>query len=139
MHCRFMICSGQGPSTHRVCFAYPITGVDQEPIAFRIRDGVAGPVRSVAPKGASASAMASAMALGSPQPSAPSGLVVQRVPMKPEVEGGEVVGAGHRVIHERAGNYRAFIPLARWAPQRRRPCRRRRIFMQLAAKSLPRG
>jgi hypothetical protein len=35
---------------------------DQEPIAFRIRDGVAGPVRSMAPKGASASAMALAMA-----------------------------------------------------------------------------
>ena len=34
----------------------------QEPIAFRIRDGVAGPVRSMAPKGASASAMALAMA-----------------------------------------------------------------------------
>ena len=56
-----------------------------------------------------------------------------------EVEGGEVVGAGHRVIHKRAGNYRAFIPPARWAPQRRRPCRRRRIFTRLAAKSLPCG
>src|ERR1700732_168303 len=56
-----------------------------------------------------------------------------------EVEGGEVVGAGHRVIHKRGGNYRAFISLARWAPQRRRPCRRRRIFTRLAAKSLPCG
>jgi len=35
---------------------------DQEPIAFRSREGVAGPVRSMAPKGASASAMALAMA-----------------------------------------------------------------------------
>jgi hypothetical protein len=35
---------------------------DQEPIALRIRDGVAGPARSVAPKGASASRMALAMA-----------------------------------------------------------------------------
>ena len=53
-----------------------------------MRDGVAGPVRSGAPKGASASAMAlaiagkAAMAPASPQPLTPSGLVVQRVPLK---------------------------------------------------------
>ena len=119
----------------------------QGPIAFGSREGVAEPVRFATPKGASASAMAlamagkAAMAPASPQPFTPSGLVVQRVPMKPEVEGGEVVGAGHRVIHKPAGDYRAFIPLARWAlhPQRRRPCRRRRIFTRLAAKSLPCG
>jgi hypothetical protein len=31
--------------------------------------------------------------------------------LEAEGKGGEVVGAGHRVIHKRAGNYRAFIPL----------------------------
>jgi hypothetical protein len=74
--------------------------------ARRIRDGVAGPVRSVAPKGASALATAgkAAMAPDSPQPLTPSGLVVQQVAVEAEIERWQVVGAGHGVIHERAGH-----------------------------------
>ena len=53
---------------------YESTETDQEPIAFRIREGVAEPVRFATPKGASASAMGlamagkAAMAPASPQP-----------------------------------------------------------------------
>ena len=72
----------------------------QEPIAFRIRDGVAGPARSIAQKGASASAMALAMAgkatmaPATPPPFTPSGLVVQRVPLKPRSREGRSSARG---------------------------------------------
>jgi hypothetical protein len=57
-------------------------------IARQIRSGVAGPEKSATPKGARASAIAlvtagnAPTAPASPQPLTPSGLVVQRVPLK---------------------------------------------------------
>ena len=48
-----------------------------------------------------------ATAPASPQPFTPSGLVVQRVPLKLQIERRQVVGARHRVVHERAGQHLA--------------------------------
>src|SRR6266478_903540 len=64
---------------------------DQALIAFKIVAGLAGPAKSVTPNGANASRIAfvmagkAAMAPASPQPLTPSGLVVQRVPLKPRL------------------------------------------------------
>src|SRR5262249_36882428 len=62
-------------------------------IARQIRYGVAGPSRSVTPNGASASRIALVIAgnaptmPASPQPLTPSGLVAQRVGLKPRSKG----------------------------------------------------
>src|SRR5262249_20565087 len=73
-----------GPHAHfsRAGRFYPL-------IARQMRSGVAGPAKSETPKGASASRIAlvtagkAPIAPASPQPLTPSGLVVQRVPLKP--------------------------------------------------------
>jgi hypothetical protein len=66
----------------------PVFGKAHRLITRQMRSGVAGPARLTAPKGASASVIAlttagkAPTAPASPQPLTPSGLVVQRVPLK---------------------------------------------------------
>src|SRR5580658_9806849 len=69
-------------------------------MARQMWNGVAGPSNAVTPSGARASSTAlliagnSAMAPASPQPFTPSGLVVQRVALKPRSNGGRSSARG---------------------------------------------
>src|ERR1700724_1016760 len=89
------------PPAHPALPAGPGGGSrDQALIAFQIPAEVAGPAKSVTPNGARASRIALAMAgkaaiaPASPQPLTPSGLVVQRVPLKPRLKDGRSSARG---------------------------------------------
>ena len=69
-------------------------------VARQMRSGVAGPAKLVTPSGANASRMAfvtagkAPTAPASPQPLTPSGLVLQRVPLKPRSKDGKSSARG---------------------------------------------